>query len=435
MGPDPGWGYVKAGLVGAVAAAVVMLSLPVVAAVGDAFTLGQGNSANAVTSLQGSAAANLRLTNDREGAPALDLRVTSGAAPLKVDSSVRVAMLNADLLDGKHASGLAAANHGHAGVYLPVGGMAADSSLLDGLDSTAFSLADHSHAASAITSGILGEARFSAYSDLGVEGYLDNSSGTDLLTRIQADRRFVNEGAVAADSNLLDGLDSTAFSLVSHGHDASAITSGTLSYDRFSAAWDLGTEGWLDNNDDADLLARSQADGRYLRPAQADTRYLSSTEDTLLYVPGNTLELADFNNIDVTVIRNRNGVAMLAPGTDGFSTVVLPITLPAQQSGRWIKLVNLRVYYSVSDSADRIDSTELFKLDAAAPSGIPLVSDGTDYNSTTWTSIFESCSSADCALSWPSGGFVTLYLKVYFSGTGLNHWITIGGVLLRYSYD
>jgi hypothetical protein len=38
-----------------------------------------------------------------------------------------------------------------------------------------------------LTGGTLSTDRFSAYSDLSAEGYLDNSADTDLLTRSQAD--------------------------------------------------------------------------------------------------------------------------------------------------------------------------------------------------------------------------------------------------------
>ncbi len=50
----------------------------------------------------------------------------------------------------------------------------------------------HGHNATDITSGTLDNARFSAYSDLSTEGYLDNNAGTDLLTRAQGDGRYVN---------------------------------------------------------------------------------------------------------------------------------------------------------------------------------------------------------------------------------------------------
>jgi len=113
---DSGWGYAKAGFVGAVVAAVLMLSFPVVAAVGNALMLGQTNSVDATTWLSGTVDANLRLTNTKPGSPALDLHVVPGAPPLEVSSRKRVPKLNADLLDGKHASYFAAAAHTHTGV-------------------------------------------------------------------------------------------------------------------------------------------------------------------------------------------------------------------------------------------------------------------------------------------------------------------------------
>ena len=118
---DTGWGGWRSAFVGAVVAAVLLLSFPVVGAVGSSLVLGQANSADAVTFLSGAANANLRLTNTQAGASALDLRVVSGSAPLKVNSTALVVKLNADRLDGRHAS-----------AFLPAEGRAADSALLDG---------------------------------------------------------------------------------------------------------------------------------------------------------------------------------------------------------------------------------------------------------------------------------------------------------------
>jgi len=75
------------------------------------------------------------------------------------------------------ADTVARSDHNHDGVYAPV---------------------NHTHSAGDITSGTLDNARFSAYSDLGAEGYLDNDADGDLLTRSQADDRFVNEGQANA---------------------------------------------------------------------------------------------------------------------------------------------------------------------------------------------------------------------------------------------
>jgi hypothetical protein len=137
-GNDSGWTLARGVLIGVVVTAVIMLSFPVVAAVGGNFILGKANTADAVTSLSGAATTNLRITSTQAGASALDLRVVSGSAPLKVNSTTRVANLNADLVDGKHASNFATSGHSHTGVYLPIGGVAADASLLDGRDSSAF---------------------------------------------------------------------------------------------------------------------------------------------------------------------------------------------------------------------------------------------------------------------------------------------------------
>jgi len=72
-------------------------------------------------------------------------------------------------------------------------GSGLDADLLDGQDSGDFSPVGHTHTAGDITAGTLSNSRFSAYSDLSSEGYLDNNAVGDLLTRSQADGRYVNE--------------------------------------------------------------------------------------------------------------------------------------------------------------------------------------------------------------------------------------------------
>ena len=59
---------------------------------------------------------------------------------------------------------------------------------LDGLDSSYFRNATN------INSGYLNPSYFSAYPDLLAEGYLDNNSINDLLTRTQSDARYVQDG-------------------------------------------------------------------------------------------------------------------------------------------------------------------------------------------------------------------------------------------------
>jgi hypothetical protein len=176
-------GLTRGILIGAVVAAVVMLSFPVVAEVGGNLILGKANTADAVTSLSGSATASLRITNTRTDAPALDLRVTAGAPPLKVNSTARVANLNADRLDGKHAS-----------AFLLAGGTAADANLLDGLDSTDFALAGHSHDASYVS--IVGGAASGNFP------VFDNDG--ELLSSSYGPSSFLGATATAVNSDKVD---------------------------------------------------------------------------------------------------------------------------------------------------------------------------------------------------------------------------------------
>ncbi len=74
--------------------------------VGATFNLGQTNMVNAVSKLVGSVAApSLQVDNNsaNANATALELQVESGKAPMKVNSQVKVALLNADKLDGQDA--------------------------------------------------------------------------------------------------------------------------------------------------------------------------------------------------------------------------------------------------------------------------------------------------------------------------------------------
>jgi hypothetical protein len=79
---------------------------------GQAWILGRGNAATAITKLAGAAGVDgpmLQLINNNADTndTALDLRVQAGEAPMRVNSDTKVADLNADRLDGKHQSAFA----------------------------------------------------------------------------------------------------------------------------------------------------------------------------------------------------------------------------------------------------------------------------------------------------------------------------------------
>jgi hypothetical protein len=144
-------------------------------------------------------------------------------------------------------------------------GYAMNSSLLNGQSG------DFYRNASNINNGTLGDSRFNAYNNLDYWGYLDNGNPTDLLTRLQADSRYVNEGATDSinsamiyngqvydydlhdgaslaeildddgpgsglNADLLDNLQGTDY------RDASNLNAGTLSTSLYSAYSDLVNE-------------------------------------------------------------------------------------------------------------------------------------------------------------------------------------------------
>jgi hypothetical protein len=135
-------------------------------------------------------------------------------------------------------------------------GSGLDADRLDGQDSGAFSLADHTHSTADIASGTLSNSRFSAYSDLSAEAYLNNDASGDLLTRSQADGRYVNEGqsnsitsamivdgatlaeikdddgaGSGLDADLLDGVDAGALRFITLDPYAAHVAgSATLDY-------------------------------------------------------------------------------------------------------------------------------------------------------------------------------------------------------------
>jgi hypothetical protein len=92
-------------------AAVVLLGAVVVSpalggsGIGAIFNLGKTNSVNAVTTLTGKSSSRMmQITNSGSGS-ALYLSTKSNVAPMKVTSSVKVANLNADKLDGIDSTG------------------------------------------------------------------------------------------------------------------------------------------------------------------------------------------------------------------------------------------------------------------------------------------------------------------------------------------
>ena len=206
---------------------------------------GQANATNDVTTLTGSVAggASLVLDNQAPGKPALELRVVSGA-PLTVNSRVRVRRLNADLLDGNHATAFALSGHTHDGVYLPVNGVAADAGLLDGMDSSVFALVSHTHAFGSLTNLPAGLAD----GDDDILGGLDCPAG-QIPKRNPSDTAWeCAEDQNPTDADTLDGLHAVAFAASGHDHDASYVslvnTPTEGNFPVMTAGGELGDSAW-----------------------------------------------------------------------------------------------------------------------------------------------------------------------------------------------
>ena len=117
--------------------------------------------------------------------------------------------MDADMLDGTHASGFAVSGHNHSGAnitsgkvgnaYLNTGaGGGLDADLLDGVHAIQFAPSMHTHLGADITSGKVGNA------------YLNTGAGGGL------------------DADLLDGTHASAFAPLSHNHSGANITSGKV---------------------------------------------------------------------------------------------------------------------------------------------------------------------------------------------------------------
>lgn len=118
-------------------ALVLGVATTALGATGGNFLLGKFNAAETPTSLVGTladAAKSALVVQNKSGGAALDLRVgnattpANDVAPMKVNSSKKVAKLNADRVDDREASSFANG----------VGGVATNAENLDGKDSTEF---------------------------------------------------------------------------------------------------------------------------------------------------------------------------------------------------------------------------------------------------------------------------------------------------------
>ena len=142
----------------------------------------------------------------RSGSQVLDLYVSNQRAlRLLWDGATRWVEVGGNLtVTGQFNGGTAwtSANDG--------AGSGLDADLLDGQEGSFY------QDASNINAGTLDSGHFSAYDDLGAEGYLDNDADTDLLTRAQADGRYwklAGNAGTAPGTDFLGTTDNQALEL------------------------------------------------------------------------------------------------------------------------------------------------------------------------------------------------------------------------------
>jgi hypothetical protein len=173
----------------------------------------------------------------------------------------------------------------------------------------------------------------------------------------------------------------------------------------------------------------------YYTEAEADGRFVSATEDTFYYVPGSLLEIHFDDGPADVFFDNTSDAIVRKTGTPGYMTVIIPVPLPAELAGEWGKLVNFRVSYRVDNANSYITHTWLNKSNHTG-GHVEIASDPTDRKSTAYTSYVVDCGDPGCQLDWvPNGNYLTVRLGLQYGGIGDPHDITIGGVLMRVSYD
>jgi hypothetical protein len=176
-------------------------------------------------------------------------------------------------------------------------------------------------------------------------------------------------------------------------------------------------------------------DDLYYTEGEADARYMNTQDDAFYYVPGSLLKVHFDDGPADIYFDNSSDAIVRKTVSPGYMQVLIPIPLPAEISGRWAKLVNIRVSYRVNNASSYIDDTWLTKSSNTG-AHVDVAHSSTDHTSTAYTSYVVNCTDPGCQLSWvPNGNYVTVGLGLRYGGIGNTHDITIGGVLMRVSYD
>jgi hypothetical protein len=157
---------------------------------------------------------------------------------------------------------------------------AEDANTVDGLHGKDLAPIIHTHSAGSITSGTLSTSRYSAFSDLLVEGYLGDAVG-DI-----AQNNGVLQPKLNADA--LDGFDSSEFLNISTDYGRSGVSSTLYEGTSTLASKYLGISAMAADSDRLDGLHASafapsshNHNTLYYTEAESDSRFVNVTGDTM----------------------------------------------------------------------------------------------------------------------------------------------------------
>jgi hypothetical protein len=203
--------------------------------------------------------------------------------------------------------------HAPYAIWSNLAGNATNADRLGGSLPSAYAPAAHTHDATNIVSGNLPVERYHAIDSLSLEGYLGNAAGDIAL----------NNGALQTTLNadLLDNQHSTAFAPSSHSHDAAAITSGTLSTDRFSAYADLAADSRIGALSGQVAAGDHVHTGATIVDGSIGTADLADGSVTSAKIADGNVTTGDLANSSVTTAKIADGAVTAAKLSSGIAPI------------------------------------------------------------------------------------------------------------------